>query len=82
MKRMINANDDINILTDALKDDLSSSFEGDIINRYSDFVEEDNWQTDPAEARRLYSTLNKARSAYVNALADVIRKVDVNDLGL
>lgn len=77
MKKVIRANKNTNAyLKDQLSDDLAMSFEDNIIMKYATYVE-DEYPRVKQEA--IYSRFEQARSAYISAIADVIKHVDVDD---
>ncbi len=66
-------------LADKLYDDLEQTFEDNIIPKYASWVEDDS-PYDLDGQQKLWYTFAKARSAYIQTLADVIRYVDVNGI--
>lgn len=67
---------DDELLLDLLNDNLSSDFEDNVAIRLAVYALPIEQQADPAEARKIYRNYEKARLAYLRALADVIRNQD------
>lgn len=67
-------------LISLLDSDLDSSFEDNIIMKYADFIlPVGQCVDDPRECRAIMQRYQRARAAYLNAVADLIQNPDVLD---
>ena len=76
MKRMIVANSRKGELIEKLTDDLTESFEDNIIIKYSAYIDENpDFDNDRTEQEMIWSNFNKIKKQYIKAMADVIMYV-------
>ena len=76
MKRMIVANSIKDELIEKLTDDLTESFEDNIIVKYAKYIDENpDFDNDRKEQEMIWSNFNKIKKQYIKAMADVIMYV-------
>ena len=76
MKRMIVANSIKDELIEKLTDDLTESFEDNIIVKYAKYIDENpDFDNDRKEQEMMWSNFNRIKKQYIKALADVIQYV-------
>lgn len=62
-----------------LDQDLTDTFEDNILVKYARYALPIDQQIDPASGRKLYQHYMKARLAYLRAVADIIQNADAID---
>ena len=66
-----------NVLVDELDQYLSDTFEDNIAVKYASYALPVDQQADPSEGRRIFKNYEKARFAYLRAIADLIKNQDI-----
>ena len=62
-----------------LDQDLTDTFEDNILVKYAKYVLPVDQQIDPSAGRKMYQNYTKARQSYLNAVADIIQNEDAID---
>ena len=82
MKRVIRAQvDNDRPLVEVLAEDLNDSFEDNIVVKYSKYIANDSYsEFDSSEQKKMWLNFMRAKDHYIEALAEVIEYVDVDEM--